>query len=210
MQETVTPGVDTPSPSLRSLSDILDAVEAAAEGGTASVEDILTEVGERSFSPIILVPALILVSPLSGIFGLPTVGAVLIFLTTVQKLFGRPHVWLPSVIKKRSVKAERLIRAVGWLRRPSRWIDARMEKRLTWLVTRGANIATLLTIIAITMVIPLLEVLPFVTSVLATAIAFFAIGLLARDGAFIVLGYVWTCASSAIAYWLMIETGIAG
>ncbi|GAA6188664.1 exopolysaccharide biosynthesis protein [Litorivita sp. NS0012-18] len=188
---------------LRSLSEILDAVQAAAKDGRASVEDILTQVGDHSFSPIILVPALILVSPLSGIFGLPTIGALFIFLITVQKLVGRPHVWLPKVIKRRSVAAERLDRAIAWLRPICAWIDARMAIRLTWLVTRGANVATLLTIIAITMVIPMLEILPFITSVLATAIAFFAIGLLARDGVFIVLGYIWVSASSGMAYWLI-------
>ncbi len=149
---------------IRSLSDILDALEEAGGEDHVSVRDILDEVGVRSFAPTILVPALILVSPLSGIFGLPTIGAIFIFLITAQKLAGRRHVWRP------------------------------------------ARIMTLLTIIAITLVIPFLEVLPMVTSVFAGAISLFAIGLLARDGLFTLLGYVQVAISGTLVWWLLTST----
>lgn len=188
---------------IRSLNDILDALQDAERGDSVCVRDILNEVGIRSFAPMILVPALILVSPLSGIFGLPTIGAILIFLITAQKLAGRRQVWLPEVIKSRQVGADKLDRAIGWLRKPCQWIDARTHKRLTYFVSRPANIVTLVTIIGITLIIPFLEVLPMVTSVFATAISLFAIGLLARDGLFTVLGYCQVALSLGLALWLV-------
>ena len=192
---------------LRSLTDILDALDHSATGESVAVRDILSEIGVRSFAPVILVPALILVSPLSGIFGLPTIGAPFMFIVTLQKLIGRDHVWLPEVLKRRHVPSRRLRTAVEWLRRPCEWIDARTHRRMSMLVSRPANIVTLLGILAICMVIPLLEVLPMVTSIFALAISLFSIGLLARDGLFTFLGYTQVALSAGLVWWLMIGAG---
>ncbi|WP_239520628.1 exopolysaccharide biosynthesis protein [Pseudooceanicola aestuarii] len=193
----------------RQLSDILDAMENADRDGQITIGDILDEVGTRSFAPIILVPALILVSPLSGIFGLPTIGAMFIFLITAQKLVGRHTVWMPNVLTRRGVRTQRVQKAVSWLRRPVAWIDARTHRRLTAFVTRATNMFTLTVIAAICLVIPFLEVLPMVTSVFAAAIALFAIGLLARDGLFTLLGYVQVGISGWLVWWL-VTTGTGG
>lgn len=196
-----------PESRLRNLADILDALDHAAAQGTVSVGDVMQEIGMRSYAPILLVPAMILVSPLSGIPGLPTIGATLMFLITVQKLMGRPHIWLPGWLTRRRIAGARLTRAVDWLRRPVGWIDARTHSRLGILVSRPANGLTLLTILAICMLIPFLELLPMVTSVFATAISFYAIGLLARDGLFTLLGHIWAGAAAFGIWWLMTGAG---
>ncbi|NIZ10418.1 exopolysaccharide biosynthesis protein [Pseudooceanicola sp. HF7] len=214
MAETNTgePDKSGPDPELRSLEDILDALSNVGDEGEdseVSVEEVLTEVGTRSFAPIILVPSLILISPISGIFGLPTIGAIFILLITVQKLLGRPHVWMPGMIRRRKVTREKLGKAIDWLRRPCAWVDRQTHKRLTVLVSRPARLVTLLVICAICLIIPALEILPMVTSLFATAISFFAIALLARDGLFTLLGYIWLgCAGGAI--WWLVSSGVGG
>lgn len=204
---TTTDQIESRSP--RRLGDILDALEDVATQDTVTVRDIVEEIGDRSFAPMILVPALILVSPLSGIFGLPTIGATFMLLVTLQKLLGRSHVWLPEFLKRRKIQASGLRKAVLWLRRPVGWIDRRTHRRLTWLVSRPANLVTALVIAAICSIIPFLEVLPMVTSIFALAISLFCIGLLARDGLFTLLGYTQVALSSALVIWL-ITTGTGG
>jgi hypothetical protein len=208
MQTATRPQEDDPD-ALRSLGDILDVLENTTRDGSISIGDVLDEVGVRSFAPIILIPALILFSPLSGIIGLPTIGATFIFLITIQKLFGRPQVWMPAILKRRRVKEERLKKAIGWLRKPTGWVDRHTHKRLTVLVSRPANMFTLLLIMGICLIIPVLEILPMVTSIFAAAISFLAIGLLARDGLFTLLGYIQAAASCAVIWW-MISAGIGG
>jgi hypothetical protein len=188
---------------LRGLVDILDALDDAARGGDVSVGDVLREIGVRSFSPLILIPAMILVSPLSGIPGVPTIGALFMLLVVTQKLMGRPHVWLPRWLKARCIRSDRLARATAWLRRPAAWIDGRTQRRMALLVSRGANILTLVVIAAICALLPFLEILPMVTSVFATGITFFAIGLMARDGMFTLIGYGWTGLAAAMLWWLV-------
>ncbi|QPM91377.1 exopolysaccharide biosynthesis protein [Pseudooceanicola algae] len=209
--EPDTTGGDKPGsdPQLRSLEEILDAVAGAGEGKSVSIGDVLSEIGTRSFSPIILVPSLILVSPLSGIFGLPTIGATIIFLITVQKLLGRPHIWVPSWLKRREVAAERLEKTLDWLRKPCAWVDRHTRRRLSNLQSKPARLVTLCLICLICLIIPALEILPMVTSLFATAITFLAIGLLARDGLFTLFGYIWTGASLAAIWWL-VSTGVGG
>jgi hypothetical protein len=204
---TTTGSHETQSP--RSLGDILDALDDAASRDTVAVSDILEEIGDRSFAPMILVPALILVSPLSGIFGLPTIGATFMLLVTLQKLLGRSHVWFPKFLKRRRIKSSRLKTAVDWLRRPSGWVDRRTHKRLTLLVSRPANLITLLMIVAVCIIIPFLEVLPMVTSIFALAISLYSVGLLARDGLFTLLGHTQVALSAALVVWL-ITTGTGG
>lgn len=188
---------------LRSLGDILDALDNAAQGGEVSIGGVMDEVGVRAFAPIILVPALILVSPLSGIFGLPTIGATLIFLITIQKMLGRANVWIPDILRRRRIGGDKLAKATSWLRRPCNWIDRRTHTRLTALVSHPANMVTLSIIMAICLVIPALELLPMVTSIFAIAISLYAIGLLTRDGFFTLLGHTQVALSSALVIWLI-------
>lgn len=190
-------------PVFRSLTDILDALAEISRGGSVSVQDVLDEIGIRAFAPLLLVPAMILVSPLSGIPGLPTLGAVLMLLITVQKLARRDRLWLPGWLTRREIRAERLRRAVEWLRRPARWIDSHSHKRLLLLVSGPANTVTSLVITLICLIIPALEILPMVTSLFAIAISLFAIGLMARDGLFTLIGYLWAGLAAGAIYWLL-------
>lgn len=194
---------DGPQPSLRSLKDILDSLEQAASGETVSLGHVVEELGTRSFAPLLLVPAMILVTPLSGIPGLPTIGAAFMFLISVQKLMGRPNVWLPGWMRRRKVAGTRIRTSVDWLRKPADWIDARTHRRLPWLVTRPANVLTITMVIAICLLIPFLEILPLVTSFFAAAISLYAIGLFARDGLFALLGHIWVGVAGATIYTLI-------
>ena len=62
------------------LAYLLDSMERAAEKETVSINDVLHEIGDRSITPLILIVALLLVSPLSGIPGVSTLAAVTIIL----------------------------------------------------------------------------------------------------------------------------------
>ncbi len=188
---------------LKKLGDILDAIDTAGDGDTVSIADVLDETGSRSFAPLMLIPALILISPISGIIGLPTIFASVIALITAQKLIGRDHVWMPEKLRRRKIGSDKLQKATDWLRPVARFVDRHMHSRLSALVSTPANMVTLLTILGICILIPFLEVLPFVTSIFALAISLFAVGLLARDGVFTLLGYL-QVGLSLFAVWSLV------
>lgn len=172
------------------LTDIIDALDAVATGEWVSVGDILHRIGERSFAPALLVPALILVSPLSGIPGLPTVGSFIVILIALQALMGRHAVWLPGFLMRRSIGTARFRSALGWLRRPLAWVDRHSANRMWFANTRPLRMLTLIVIVVIAAMWPMLEFLPLVTSIGAFAVSLLAVGLLTRDGLYVIAGYV--------------------
>jgi hypothetical protein len=173
------------------VTRVLDTLEAASADGpaTLTVGEIVERMGTRSFAPLLLVPALVMVSPVSTIPGTPTLSALLIGLVAVQALLGRRQLWLPGILRRRRIPAARLERAVAFLRRPVGWVEPIMRPRLGILAVPPGSHVALLVCLAITIVMPIMEFLPIVASVAATAIALIAAGLLARDGVLVAAGY---------------------
>ncbi|MEL6617350.1 MAG: exopolysaccharide biosynthesis protein [Pseudomonadota bacterium] len=172
------------------LCDLLDRLEAAGEGDTVTVQEILDATGDNSIMPIVLAISLILVSPLSGIPGLPTLSALVILLLMGQAIMRRKHLWLPAVLRQRSVARGRYSRALNRMRRPAAWIDRHSHPRLRILTLGPLRLLTLLVCMAVPVVWPFLELLPFVTSFGAGALALMSFGLITRDGLYVVMGYL--------------------
>jgi hypothetical protein len=173
----------------QSLGELMVAMQPKPGDTHVSVGDILSRIGDRSFAPAILVIGLILVSPISGIPGTPTLGALIVLICAVQGILGRGHLWLPAVLMRRRIKAERMAKGITWLARPAAWIDRHSHGRFAFLTaTPFAQLAFgVITLIALTW--PFLELLPFVTSFGAGAVSLIAFGLMTRDGAYVIAGY---------------------
>lgn len=193
----------------QAVSRVLDTLEAASTDATpageavaagsasartevtaaVTVGEIVERLGSRSFAPLLLVPALVMVSPVSTIPGTPTLSALLIGLIAAQALIGRRTLWLPGVLRRRAIPAVRVERAVAFLRRPVGWVESLMRRRLAILAVPPGSHLALLVCLGITLTMPIMEFLPILASVAATAIALIAAGLLGRDGLLVALGY---------------------
>ncbi len=171
------------------LTEVLDTLADAGGEERVTIGEITEAFGDRSLAPILLVPALITASPISSIPGVPTLTGIVVGLITVQMLMGRHTLWLPQTIAKRGVSRARMRKAVSFLRPPVGWVERLLKPRLVWLATRPWNFLALLTCLAIALITPALEFLPFAISIAAVAIGFFAAGILARDGLVMLVGY---------------------
>ncbi|WP_299047850.1 exopolysaccharide biosynthesis protein [uncultured Tateyamaria sp.] len=173
----------------RTLNHLLDALDTAGEGEQVSVQDILDEVGERSIMPVVLAVSILLVSPLSGVPGVPTLSAMVLLLLVGQAVAGRRHLWLPGILGRRCIPRSRLHMATGWLRRPATWFDTHSHPRLRVLAQNPLRRIALAFCLVLPLTWPFLEFLPFFTSFGAGAVALIAFGLLTRDGYFLIAGY---------------------
>ncbi|MCX7566017.1 exopolysaccharide biosynthesis protein [Sulfitobacter sp. F26169L] len=174
----------------RDLSDLLENVAAAARSNdTVSVREVLEQFGERSITPVVLVIAVILISPISGVPGMPTLSACLIILLAVQALGGRRRLWVPDILLRQRMSGARLEKMVGWLRKPSAFVDRHSTSRLTVLTRGPVRLMTLLACICIPLAWPILEILPFVTSIGAFTVALLVFGLFMDDGLYVLAGY---------------------
>jgi hypothetical protein len=172
------------------LRSLLDSLDDIIDGESVTLSDIVESMGERSFATVLLIPALIMVSPISGIPGSPTVAAMLFGLISIQMLMGRAALWLPGFLGRLEIPADRFSTALNWLRRPAAWIDPVIRRRLTFLTDRPASYLAILCCVCIALTMPPLELLPFAASFASGTVALFATGLMARDGVFVILGYL--------------------
>lgn len=177
-----------PLPNGRSVGEIIDRVKGLSDRPQVSLRQIIEEFGEASFVPVLMVPALIVVSPLSGIFFLPTILGLTIALIAGQMLVGRRHLWLPGLLVDRSLSGARVGRASGFLERLGLWVDRNTRPRLGLLLRWPFGVLAPLGCFVSGLSMPFLELVPLSSSILGAAVVCFSVSILARDGVFLLLG----------------------
>lgn len=164
-----------------------------------SVDDVLAAIGRRSFGPMLLVAGLITLAPLIGdIPGMPTLMALLVLLTAGQLLAGRRRFWLPGWLLKRNISRDKFDKALPYLKKPARWVDKLLRVRLPWLTGYWGSRLTALAGIAIALAMPPMEFIPFTANGAGLALALLGLGLVARDGLVLLIGFGLTAATFAI------------
>lgn len=179
------------------LSEVIDRIDEAGDGdddSEVSVGEVLESLGSRSFGPALLVPALIVVSPLSGIVGLPSLMALIIALVAGQLVLGRDHIWLPQFLLKRSVSRKRLDKVTDFLMPAARVVDRIVTARLTVMADPPADRLLAAVVIVLCLMVPPLEMIPFINSVTNAAIAVFGLAIVARDGLLAIVALLLTAA----------------
>lgn len=154
----------------------------------AEVGRVVAAMGSASFIPVMLLPALLVLSPASGIPGLSSVCGLTIALIGAQMLFGRRHLWLPGWLLRRKLDGPKTDKALATLAKPAAWIDRHTGRRLLWLTRRPFDKIVLLACILAGGIMPALELLPFTSSILGAAISVMTLGLLVRDGLLVLIG----------------------
>ena len=194
-----------------SVGDILDRLEQIARAeGDVSLGKVVEALGNRSHGPFLLIPALIDISPVGGIPGLPTLLGAIIILVAAQMLLGRKHLWLPGFVTRRSLSPEKTCKTTAKLRGLARFLDRWFHGRMPRL-TRGPFVrvaAGLCILLALT--VPPLELLPFATTAPMAAIAAFGLALLVRDGLLMIIAMVLAAAAVGIGLGLLASGGGSG
>jgi hypothetical protein len=174
----------------QALSEVLNKLESAARDDSIPIGDVVEHLGHRSFASLMLIFSLISTSPASAIPGITTMVALIVFLLIVQMLIGRDCVWLPQFVSRRRMATAKLCKGIRWLRRPVRFVERFLKPRLTFLLHRPWVFGPLVLILGLTLFMPLMEAIPTSGSIASAVIAFFAAGLLTRDGALVAVSFV--------------------
>ncbi|WP_226779116.1 exopolysaccharide biosynthesis protein [Oceaniglobus trochenteri] len=172
---------------LRPVRHIVEQLDALSDSEKISVREIIQNFGRTSFLPMLLVPALMLVSPLSGIPLFSTFCGLWIVAVALQRLARRERLWLPGLITRREVSGAALHRAAGRLRWVADWLDRNSRPRLRVLVTPPLSLLAYFMCAVAGLVIPFLELVPFSSSILGLLVALVAVGLLVRDGVYLIV-----------------------
>jgi hypothetical protein len=182
----------------KGLSDVLRQL-AAEERQELKISELLTLMGERAFGAGILafaVPSLI--PGASAIFAIP------LFFITAQLMIGRPTMWLPKFLTRRSVPwsslRNGLQRAADLVGRAERLMKPRLDVLCTPFAERLTGIACFVLTLILFLPIPLANFPP------ALALILFALGLAEQDGLAIALGWFVSALTLTIA--LLVGYGI--
>jgi hypothetical protein len=175
------------------LDDLLDGDHAQ----TLSFQDLLSGLGKRAFG------MLLFVSALPAFIPIPVGGALsgpLVVLIALQLLVGLRRPWLPRFVARRGPKRQALARfervVDPWLQRLERLVKPRMtgmlDHRLASMVT-----GLLLLLLGVLLSLPI----PFTNYVFGTIILLYALALLERDGALMLVAW-------AIGTGALVATGV--
>jgi hypothetical protein len=176
-----------------SLNDLLDKIGGAAPGEErVSLADVMNAFGGRSFGPLLLTAGLITISPIGDIPGVPTTIALFVLLMSAQLLFGRRQFWLPQWLLKRSVTRPRLDKTLAWTRKPARFVDRLLRRRMTIFVEGPALVAIGGACIVVAICTPPLELVPFTGTAAGLALCGFGLALTAHDGLVALLSFLFT------------------
>jgi hypothetical protein len=182
----------TPEPRNRELGRLLRRLARLArqprDGDSVTLAEVFGDLGDRSFPTMILIPALVLVSPLSAIPGMTGTLGLTIALLLGQRLFGRRALWVPSRLGRLRIPSRKLETGVLWLRRPAAMLDRLLAPRLTTFADGTLKRLPMSVVTLSACCLPLLEFLPMSGTTMGAAITLYAAGLLARDGRFVLLG----------------------
>ncbi len=163
------------------------------------------EIGERSYGPFLFLPALIELSPIGGVPGVPTMLAVIVSIFALQMLFGRKSFWMPRILADRKVNGDKLRKAMDKMRKPVRFLDRLVKRRFHRLLKKPfIQVAAALSIAA-AVTVPPLEVLPFASSVPFSAVGMLGLGFTARDGALVAVGMVLAVAAIGMVGWVLLR-----
>lgn len=188
------------------VGETLDSLKNAADGyGPVTIGSTVEAFDNRSYGPFLLIPALLEISPLGGIPGVPTIIAAIIVLFAAQIVLGRKSMWLPDVIARRSIPADKLRTATEKLRPVARFMDRWFRGRLVWLTKgpflKGAALACIL----LAFTVPPLELVPFASTAPMAAIAAFGLAMLVRDGALMIVAYALSILTVGIGISLLLR-----
>ncbi|RPE67131.1 hypothetical protein EDD53_1535 [Pacificibacter maritimus] len=182
------------------VSDLMEkGATLARQQDEVCMSDIVDTLGKQVLLPMLLFPALAVVTPLSGIPGLSSVCGIIIALVSLQLLRGRDTLWLPDWILRRKISSDRLEKAVNGLNGVARWLDKISRPRLQVLVRAPGSILPEFLCFLSGSAMPFLELVPFSSSVLGGATSLFAVGLVMRDGLFIMAGFALVAMASGLA-----------
>lgn len=170
------------------LGEVLEAVEAKADDDRPlSIAEIQEVAGHRAFGPLLLLPGLAAITPLSGIPTVPSMIGAIVMLISLQVVFGRRDVWLPRRLAKAAIDGARVRKAIAFASPIARRVDRVVRRRLVF-ATEGIGLRVAAAVCFLTAAtMPPLEILPFAATSAGSVIAVFGLAITVHDGLLIVV-----------------------
>ncbi len=188
------PGV--PVDGRRTVGMLLRELLARHPEDEIALGDILEFFGDRAFGALMLALALPMATPLSALPGISAIFGFPLVIICAQLMMGFRRPVFPKALARRTVRREAFLQALEksepWLKRIEKVVHPRLP------ALTGPAAERLIGIVAVAMSCLLALPIPGANQPPAFAVALFAVGIVEKDGLFVVLGTVMSAISAAI------------
>jgi len=174
----------------------LDEKPGAAERPPLTIGGLVDKAAEAGFGFMIGILVLIAIP----FFGLSTPFGLAIALMGLQMMAGRVRPWLPKRARKRELSMSMLDRVAGILSRRTRWLVKATRRRWEFLI-RPRVIGLGIFILALGLALPL--PIPGSNWVFLLPLFIYSVGLLERDGLWVVIGHVTVVVDIVLVYFFL-------
>ena len=183
-------------------TELLQSAFDAHTGDTVTLGDFLDPLGERAFGFLILILALPNFIPAP--IGVGGVMGVLVIYVGGQMLLGFQHPWLLRSMREHGMSRKRVEKFVARLTPLLRWLEHVCRPRLEALTRQPAHRVSGLLLVATGVLLAL--PIPFTNYVFGVLLVLYAVALIERDGAALIVAWL---ASVAGAIALLTLSGAA-
>jgi hypothetical protein len=186
---------------VENLEDIIDGLLTVAprEDGRVYVGDIMHALGTRSFGPVLLVPGLIGLSPIGAIPFVPLVTSAIDVIIAAEILMRFHHFWIPDVLANRRIDQRRFQAGLHVIYPTARVVDRFLFTRFKLFTDGPAAYVIAFLIFLVSLVTPIIELVPLAGIVPNAAIVAFALALTAHDGLWAILAGIFTLGTVYLA-----------
>ncbi|MCH6483984.1 exopolysaccharide biosynthesis protein [Pseudoxanthomonas sp. LH2527] len=175
------------TPHHTSTAALLDGFAAGDPDEVLRIGDLLKDFGPAAFGMLLFIGVLPAFIPVPGVGG--AIGGPMVVLVGVQLLLGMRKVWLPRFLARRGPHRSSMIRfrqrMAPWLRRLEKLVRPRMAGFLDNRIALSFT-GLLLVLLGILLALPI----PFTNYVFGFLLLLFALALLERDGALLLLAWI--------------------
>lgn len=193
----------------RPLGDILNKVDEIAMGEDTDLHTVIAAFGDRAFGPVLTLCGLLHLTPIGALPGVPIALGIVIISFAGQLVFGRDTPWMPEFLRKVKIKhsaIEKSRKRVGPILNK---IDAVIRPRYKWAATDTARtLAALISVVFAITLLPLGSV-PFGVVIPGLIITLIGLGITARDGLILILGFALSIGAGAIIVKLVLMAYLA-
>lgn len=184
------------------INDPLNNIQDNLDGQQITFREILQQFETRSFGPLLILVAVLALSPIGMIPGMSILTGSVIILLAAQILFFRSSPWLPAFFLNYSISSQKVDKSIQKIRPWVRWTNTLVTSR--WPFFTYPPFLQIVAVICILLALTFypLALVPFGVAAPASAILLFSIGLTARDGVLILLGLSATVGTAALMFWI--------
>lgn len=191
------------------LGDILDKVDEIASGEDTDLHTVIAAFGDRAFGPVLTLCGLLHLTPIAAVPGIPIALGVVIISFAGQLVFGRDTPWMPEFLRKVKIKQSAIEKTRKRIGPILSKVDTLIRPRYKWAATDTARtIAALISVIFAITLLPLGSV-PFGVVIPGLIITLIGLGITARDGLILMLGFSLSIGAGAIIIKLIVMAYLA-